>query len=252
MITIKRAETIPADYGSYNGLITVTATGGKKPYMFSFDGGVNWTKLNSKSAWGGNHTIVVRDSTGAVSERREVKVDKVLSKVQAEYLNNLFDTFGNEAQAAHQTATKYDQRGKPIEFLLPKIVHDWRKDPDFAVFVRDIKVDANDYFKDYLEAKAVALVNGGIPIYQWIPNPVKREDEEGNVINDPEDRIRIQVGETLPDSGMIKFLLERRYKDVYSTRTEVTGKDGSNKIIAISLPDDFSFDDDEEEVANHI
>lgn len=245
MTQVKRVETIPAEYALKNGSIILEATGGKKPYQYSIDGGITFAVTKDFDVFGGTYSIVVKDSAGECSEAQEVVVKKVLSKIQAEYLNNLFETFGNESQAAMQTFTGLDKEGNPT-YLPPRTVHNWRKDPDFAVFVRELKLDGNDYFKDFLEAKAIAIINGGIPIYQYISDPNPPLDEEGNV-TDFTKRIKVQIGETLPDASMVRFMLERRFKDTYSTRQEITGKDGGGRIIAISVADEFA---QEEEVDN--
>lgn len=247
MTKIKRIETIPADYANNNGFIIIDVTGGKKPYKYSIDGGVTFSNTKEFLVYGGKYEVVVKDSEGVCTEMQNVTVRKVLSTIQAEYLNNLFDTFGNESQAASQTPTKYDVKGKPIEYgLSHRTAHAWRKDPDFAVFVREMKLDSNEYFKDFLEAKAIAIINGGIPIYQYISAPNPPTDEEGN-ITDYTKRIKIQVGETLPDASMVRFMLERRFKDTYSIRSEITGKDGSGRIIAITLADEFAMEEVENE-----
>lgn len=245
MTDIKRIETIPAAYATKNGLIVIEATGGKKPYKYSVNGGITWANTKEFPVEGGTYLVMVRDSNGDTSELKEVEVKKVLSSLQAQYLNNLFDTFGNESQAAMQTPTDFDENGKPTHFLPPRTVHNWRKDPDFAVFVRELKLDGNDYFRDFLEAKAIAIMNGSIPIYQFVSDPKAELDANGLPI-DPTKRIKIQVGETLPDGKMVQFMLERRFKDTYSTRQEITGKDGSGRIIAITVSEEFAPDNEDE------
>lgn len=242
---IKQCETIPANYATKNGLITIVASGGKKSYLYSIDDGLTWQNKRDFDVFGGTYNVIVKDSLGNMSNMFEAKVGKVLSTIQAEYLNNLFDCFGNESQAAMQTVTQWDKSAPnpndwfPISFLPPRTVHNWRKDADFAVFVRELKLEANDYEKDYLEAKLQAHINGGIPIYQWIPNPCAEMDENGNPV-DVTDRIRIQIGETLPSEKSLHFKLERKFKDTYSNRTEVTGKNGNELgVISIAVSEDF-------------
>lgn len=239
MTKIRRVETIPAAYATKNGSIIIEATGGKKPYKYSINGGLTWSATKEFPVEGGTYLVIVKDSVDSVSEIEEVVVKKILSAIQAQYINNLFDTFGNESQAAMQTPTDFDSDGKPTHFLPPRTVHNWRKDPDFAVFVRELKLDGNDYFRDFLEAKAIAIMNGCIPVYQFIPDPRAELDENGIPL-DLTKRIKVQVSETLPDGKMVQFMLERRFKDTYSTRQEITGKDGSGRIIAITVAEEFA------------
>lgn len=235
-VLIKKAVAIPSNYGMTNGSILMEATGGRKPYLFSVDGGLTYQNKSEFTVYGGTYDCIVKDSDGECSEVMELVVEKVLSAIQKDFLNNLFDSMGNESQAARITSTGDNQ------YLTPRTVANWRKDIDFAKFVAEVKIDGDLYFKDYLESKGMQLVNGGIPIYQFVPDPNAATDEDGNVI-DVTKRIKIQVGETLPDASMIRFFLERRFKNIYSQKTEIgAGAGGSGKVIAIAYVDDFGLD----------
>ena len=56
--------------GDGNGQINVTASGGTPPYVYSYDGGVNWEPLNLKNGLsGGVYPVVVRDANGCTTSQ---------------------------------------------------------------------------------------------------------------------------------------------------------------------------------------
>lgn len=55
--------------GQNNGTITVTASGGVIPYLYSIDGGANWQAGNSFSVAAGSYTITIQDANGCIITR---------------------------------------------------------------------------------------------------------------------------------------------------------------------------------------
>ncbi|MCL3778759.1 T9SS type B sorting domain-containing protein, partial [Prolixibacteraceae bacterium JC049] len=60
------ASTNPTINGGTDGTITVTAQGGKLPYEYSYDNGVNWSAVHSKSDCSqGSYAVKVKDANGS-------------------------------------------------------------------------------------------------------------------------------------------------------------------------------------------
>ncbi|KAF2507682.1 T9SS type A sorting domain-containing protein [Flavobacterium zhairuonense] len=65
-----------------NGIITVSATGGQGPYLYSFDNGNTYSSNNTFSnAVAGVYSIIVKDSYGCISNVQNITVDPLVSLV---------------------------------------------------------------------------------------------------------------------------------------------------------------------------
>ncbi len=238
-LAINKIQATPSYYAECSGSITIDVQGGKKPYRYSIDNGMTYGTSHFIDVYGGTYIVVVRDANNNTTKPKEVVVTKVLSELQANYLDKIYDCFGNESQAAMQTEVVFiDAVGVTHrDYLKPKTAKAWKADPDFAQIVAEIKLDAGSYFKDYCEAKLIQHIDGGFPIIQWVAAP-EELDELGNNKNKGK-RVPIQVGQTLPSEKSLHFVLERKFKEDYSLRQEITGANGSGRIVALMLDSEF-------------
>lgn len=248
-IELIRFNTTPANYGTRNGIITFEVKGksAEEEFFISIDGGYIYSCIDAHPisnetlgltfrTFGGHVNAILKRKEGAISEPISIVVEKILGETQSKFLERLFDVFGNESQACNSIPIEFDLKGNPTKFLKKSTVAQWKRDPDFIEHYTEATLSARSHYKDYLESLKLRHIAGGFPIYQYVPRP-KGEGEDKDVT----DRIKIQVGETLPSEKMLQFELERKFKDEYAVRTELTGKNGAELgIVNVMLDEDFS------------
>lgn len=236
-ISVKAVAT-HTNYAYSTGTITIAAQGGKKPYKYSIDAGETFQNDNYfKDLYGKSYDIIVKDKNEDISETITVTVEKVLSAVQAKFIDNLIECFGRKRSACSMTVTSKENE-KRVSLTISE-VDKWYRDIDFAEHISAALSKANEYRLEHYENLMDKAATGGLPIYAW----EKVYDSEGNAImvldengeETPKVR-RVQIGETGINDRLLMFGLTAMKPDIYG-KTNNNNKLDKGTEIRINVVD---------------